>query len=138
MTAVYKDESSNLRIGQALLPFFFRNLKNFIKRTFYNYFLRDFSVASVNLLLAMMLIVIGLLFSGFFWYRSWTGGIPATSGEVMLAALPLIVATQLLLACFAYDVESTPRNALHPALQPLNRKAPSRVDVRAARRNSKR
>lgn len=119
MPAVYGGEPSSLKIGRALLPFFFRNLRNLGKRVFYNYFLRDFSVASVNLLLAAILIPAGVIFGCFFWYRSWFSGVPATSGEVMLAALPLIVAIQLLLACLAYDVESTPRTALHPKLRPL-------------------
>lgn len=137
MVAVYNGETSNLSVRRAVLPFLFRNLRNFIKRVFYNYFLRDFSVASANLVFATILIILGLLFSGFFWYRSWTGGIPATSGEVMIAGLPLIVATQLLLACFAYDVESTPRTPLHPLLQPLTRKPASRGRMKVTGQGAK-
>jgi glycosyltransferase involved in cell wall biosynthesis len=122
MPAVYGGEPSSLKVGRVLLPFLFRNLRNFLKRIFYNYFLRDFSVASVNLLLSAVLILLGAFLGCLFWYRSWTSGVPATSGEVMLAALPLIVAIQLMLACFSYDVESTPRTALHPTLRPLERK----------------
>jgi glycosyltransferase involved in cell wall biosynthesis len=136
MTAVYGGEPSSLSVGRALFPFFFRNLTNFAKRIFYNYFLRDFSVASMNMLLTAVLIPVGFLFGGFFWYRSWSSGIAATSGEVMIAALPLIVAIQLLLACFAYDVESTPRTALHPSLRPLARKIRMRTPLKIGRGTS--
>jgi hypothetical protein len=132
MTAVYGGEPSSLSVRRALLPFLFRNLRNFAKRIFYNYFLRDFSVASVNLVLTAVLIPTAVLFGAFFWYRSWSSGVAATSGEVMIAALPLIVAIQLLLAGFSYDVESTPRTALHPSLQPLARKIRRRSPLNVA------
>jgi glycosyltransferase involved in cell wall biosynthesis len=133
MSAVYGGEQSGINIGRSVLPFLFRNLRNLAKRIFYTYFLRDFSVASLNLLLIAVLVPAGLIIGVFFWWRSWTTGVAATSGEVMLAALPLIVAIQLLLACFAYDVESTPRTPLHPMLRPFNRKSqPSRLAQHAA------
>ena len=46
MPAVYGDEISNLNIANIIGPFIFGNSKNFFKRIFYNYFLRDFSVAT--------------------------------------------------------------------------------------------
>ena len=50
MVARYGEEVSNLRVRSTFLPFLGKNVKNFCKRLFYNYFLRDFSVASVQLL----------------------------------------------------------------------------------------
>jgi len=123
MVAHYGDEKSNLNAPAMALPFFFKNLRNFSKRLFYNYFLRDFSVASVYLLLLMILVPLGGVLGVIFWARSFSTGVPATSGEVMLAALPLVLAMQLLLAFLSYDVESTPRRALHRALQPLRKRA---------------
>lgn len=121
MVARYGEEVSNLRVRSTFLPFLGKNVKNFCKRLFYNYFLRDFSVASVQLLLMLLLIPLGLGLGIFFWWRSFAVGQAATSGEVMLAALPLIVSVQLFLAFIAYDVESTPRRAIHRTLQPLRR-----------------
>ena len=117
-----KAEQSNLNAARVAFPFLAKNLRNVAKRWFYNYFLRDFSVASAYLALVAFLIPLGLGLGGYFWAQSSRTGVPATSGEVMLAALPLIMAMQLLLAFLAYDVEATPRRALHPTLQPLTPK----------------
>lgn len=132
MAAKYGEETSNLRARRAVLPFLGKNLRNFFKRLFYNYVLRDFSVGSVQLLLFALLLPLGLIFSGYFWWQSARTGVAATSGEVMIAALPLIVAVQLLLAFLAYDVESTPRRAIHRNLKPLAKSKPGPVGEREA------
>ncbi len=49
--ARYGDERSNLSVMQALVWFPLCHLRNYSKRLFYNYFLRDFNIASVNLLI---------------------------------------------------------------------------------------
>ena len=43
-------------------------------------------------------------------------GVPATSGAVMLAALPVMVAVQLLLAALHYDLQNVPREPLQQRL----------------------
>ena len=43
-------------------------------------------------------------------------GVSATSGQVMIAALPILVGVQLLLAFLQYDVASTPDEPLTPTL----------------------
>ena len=50
MNAVYGEEKSNLRIRSVVLEFTYRHFVNAMKRIFYTYFLRDFSVASLQLL----------------------------------------------------------------------------------------
>jgi len=49
MHAKYGDEVSNLKISQVLSEFLFKNLRNFGKRVFYNYYLRNLSLASFEL-----------------------------------------------------------------------------------------
>lgn len=127
MTAVYGDEKSNLNVGAIALPFLFKNLGNFFKRLFYNYFLRDFSVASMYLVLLAIMLPLGLTLGALFWNDSLRSGVAATSGEVMLAALPLILATQMLLAFLAYDVEATPKRALHPMMPPRSPETPPEI-----------
>ena len=46
MDAVYGDEVSNLRISRTVLEFLGKHIRNFHKRIFYNYFLRDVSITS--------------------------------------------------------------------------------------------
>jgi len=47
-----------------------------------------------------------------FWLTSIETNVPATSGQVMLAALPLILGFQSILAAIQYDVSSTPTKPL--------------------------
>ncbi len=48
MQARYGDEQSSLKLPRATVIFAARHTVNFFKRLFYNYFLRGFSVASLN------------------------------------------------------------------------------------------
>ena len=49
MNATYGDEVSNLRISKVAGEFFKKHIKNTCKRIFYNYYLRDLSLASLQL-----------------------------------------------------------------------------------------
>lgn len=108
MKAVYDDEESNLKIGQILGRFLTGHLRNFGKRIFYSYFLRNFSLASVELLLGSLSLLFGVTFGAHAWLQSIDQQLAASSGTVMLAALPVIIGVQLLLSFLNYDIESTP------------------------------
>jgi uncharacterized membrane protein len=92
-------------------------MRNFVKRIFYRYFLRDFSVASIELLLGLILLAFGTIFG----LAHWRAESFASAGTVMLAAMPIIIGTQLLLAFVNYDIQSTPSTALHPRLEKSRR-----------------
>jgi len=57
MMAHYADETSHLQIKQVLIQFPRLYLKSFFKRIFYNYFLRDFNGASLELILGVVLML---------------------------------------------------------------------------------
>lgn len=116
MIALYGVELSNLKIGRILLPFIYGHVRNFIKRIFYSYFLRDFHVASLQILFALPLLFGGLAFGAYHWWRSITTGVPASAGTVMIGALPILTGLQLALSALAYDVANVPRDAVHPVL----------------------
>lgn len=118
MTAVYGDEESGLKIGRVLGPFLRCNLANCAKRIVYNYALRDFSIASVQLVLGLAMLAFGLVFGGCAWAQSIHSGATASTGTVMLAGLPVIVGMQLVLSFLAFDIAATPGRALHPLLSP--------------------
>lgn len=113
MNAVYAGEKSSLRIGKVIVPFFGGHVRNFFKRIFYNYFLRDFSPASLELLAGTGLLLFGVVYGLIHWGG---GAIAAGAGTVMLAGLPVILGVQLLLAFIAYDIQSVPTDPLHRRL----------------------
>ena len=107
MTAVYEDEQSNLRIYKILFPFLKGHAKNFSKRILYDYFLRDFSLATITLVLGLLFLIFGVGFGSYQWYRALEDHMTASSGTVMLAALPVIIGTQLLLSFINYDISKS-------------------------------
>ena len=116
MDAAYSDEKSNLNPWKSLLEFPVYNFKNFLKRLFYNYFLRNFSLASINLLLGLILCVFGTVFGLINWNVNAVRGIPATSGTVMVSALPIIIGFQMLIGFLAYDMSNVPSSPIHHRL----------------------
>jgi hypothetical protein len=113
MHAHYADEQSSMQPHKEIWRFAKGHLKNFLKRIFYRYFLRDFSVASIELLLGLALLAFGTIFG----LLNWQAESYASAGTVMLAAMPIIIGTQLLLAFLNYDIQSAPGTALHPRLE---------------------
>lgn len=116
MPAKYGDEISNLEIHKIIGEFIIKHCINFIKRIFYNYYLRDMSLASIQLPLGIFLLLFGLIFGISSWLLSSLKGLPATSGTVMLASLPILMGVQLILAFLAYDIYSTPKRPLLKSL----------------------
>jgi glycosyltransferase involved in cell wall biosynthesis len=112
MDAVYGDEVSNLRISRIVTEFAAKHARNFFKRLFYNYYLRNMSLASIELPLGVLLLLFGLLFGGTQWIAASRAGVATPAGTVMLAALPVIMGVQLILAFLAYDIASVPRRPL--------------------------
>ena len=112
MDAVYADEESSLKVSKVLPEFMVKHVNRFFKRYVYLYLLRDFNIGSLYSLLGVVLCGLGVVFGGWAWLRSLTTGQPATSGTVMLAALPLIIGIQFLIAFLHHDVERVPSQPL--------------------------
>ncbi|MEQ1829126.1 MAG: glycosyltransferase family 2 protein [Pirellula sp.] len=110
--AHYGDEKSNLHIGQASLQFPFFHLWNFAKRIVYCYFLRDFNIASLYLLVSLLLMGFGTSFGLIHWVRGYELNQLASAGTVMFAALPIILGWQSMLAFFSFDVGNVPTRPL--------------------------
>lgn len=113
MDAHYADENSSLKITRVLLDFPGKYLNRFFKRIFYNYFLRDFNAGTVQLVCGMSLLTFGGLWGISHWIASASLGTAATAGTVMLAAIPILLGGQLLIAALNFDIASTPKRCLH-------------------------
>lgn len=112
MAAHYGDETSSLRVGRVLFTFPLKYLRATCKRIFYSYFLRDFNAGTLQLLGAILIGGAGTLYGAAKWALSIRSGIAATSGEVMIAALPVLVGVQFLLGALQFDIQNVPRDPL--------------------------
>lgn len=119
MHAVYDGEPSSLSPLRVVLPFLKGNTRNFFKRIFYRYFISDFSLASLELVAAIPLLIFGIAYGAEHLLLNRMSGATASAGTVMASALPIIVGFQLLLSWLGYDVSTQPMRALHGRLPPL-------------------
>ncbi len=113
MEAKYEDETSHLKVSSIIGEFLVKHAKNFGKRIFYNYYLRDLSLASVELMIGLLLTLFGISFGLYHWLASANLGTSTPAGTVMLAAMPLLVGIQLILQFLGYDIASVPKRPLH-------------------------
>lgn len=120
MNAKYGDEVSNLKISNIIGEFLIKHLRNIYKRIFYNYYLRDLSLASIELPIGLTMVCFGSFFGGYQWIESLQLGKPTPSGTVMVAALPILMGLQLMLAFIGYDIASTPKKIIHKRMSALN------------------
>lgn len=116
MDAKYGDEVSNLKISKIIGEFFVKHVRNFLKRIFYNYYLRDMSLASIELPIGLALLAFGSIYGGYHWMHSAQAGVSTPAGTVMLSALPILSGIQFLLSFIGYDVSSVPVRPIHRSM----------------------
>ena len=123
MDAFYADEVSNLSIRKSMPTFLGKNMTLFFKRIFYNYFLRDFNIASVNLILGLLTFFFGLVFGYTNFINYNQQNLQTPTGVQLITVFLLIVGFQWLLSFFSYDMQKTPSKAIYHLLpdRPLDK-----------------
>lgn len=109
MPARYGDETSSLRIGRVLREFPPLLLRRFLRRLLIRYFVTDFSITSLYLVVGTLLAGFGTIMGAVEWLQSVETGIARSAGTVMLVAMPIILGVQFLLQAVAQDIASTPK-----------------------------
>ena len=109
MKARYGDEISHLSLTRALFGFPPKLLKAFIRRIILKYFLFDFNIASVYMLVGLPLFLIGLVYGIVNYIEYGTSHIPAPTGTVVIPTLLIIMGFQLLLSAISFDISNYPR-----------------------------
>ena len=112
MPARYKGEVSSLLIHRILFEFPQKLFATFLRRLVLKNFIYDFSMASIYLLTGLPLLIFGLIFGMTKWIQYASLGIPAPIGTVMLPALSVLLAIQLLLSAIEIDLRSVPTEPL--------------------------
>ena len=112
LPAVYADEPSSLRIGRVAVRFPMKYVRATATRVFYTYFLRDFNAGTLQLCIGALVALAGVAIGVGYWIASARHGVATTSGQVMMAALPILVGAQLLIGALNYDIANVPREPL--------------------------
>jgi len=111
--AKYGDEISSLSVWKTLIEFPPLLFQRFTHRIWLRYFVLDFSVASLSLIIGLALLLFGGSWGLYWWYQSILTKIAATAGTVIIAALPVILGFQLILQFLTLDIQNIP-------IKPLN------------------
>jgi dolichol-phosphate mannosyltransferase len=109
LPARYGDEKSNLKIRKVLIEFPIKYTRNLLKRIFYRYYLREWSIASFELPLGLGLGIFGAWFGLSSFFAAAEAGRATTAGQATIASLAIILGVQLMLSFLAYDIQSEPR-----------------------------
>ena len=109
MPAIYGDEQSSMSVWK--MPFIFlpRLIKTFIKRIVKTYFLFDFNISSIYILLGIPLFLFGVIYGSYKWWYYASVEELAPTGTIMLITLSIILGFQLLLQSIHYDIIRTPK-----------------------------
>ena len=109
MPARYGSETSSLSIRETLAGFPPRLFARTLRRIWLRHFVQDFTALALFLVAGALLVGFGGLWGILHWVESSQTGVPASTGTVMLAVLPLILGTQLLLQSLVLDMQNTPK-----------------------------
>ena len=105
---IYGDEKSNLSIRKTLIEFPIKHLKNFLKRIFYSYILRDFTFATLALFSGVFLSLVGTFLGVYNFFHSHSMSQATPTGTLVLILMTSLSGLQLLLSFLSYDIQSTP------------------------------
>lgn len=106
--AIYADEKSSINILRELLLFSRNLFKRTVSRIGFQYFLFDFTATSLYFIISFVLGTFGVIWGITKWVHSAQTNIPATTGTVLIAVLPIILAVQFLTQAVALDISRVP------------------------------
>lgn len=106
MPAIYGDEQSNLSIGKTLYSFPPRLVAAWLRRLHLSYFVYDFNICSLYILVGLPSFLFGLIFGLCEWIHYASISSPSPTGTIMVAVLTFILGFQMLLAAAQYDISA--------------------------------
>ncbi|MBY0426044.1 MAG: glycosyltransferase family 2 protein, partial [Cytophagales bacterium] len=109
MAALYGDEISNLSINKTLIEFPPKLTYAFLRRILLKYFIYDFNIASLYLLVGIPLLTFGLVYGIDNFYKFTSLGIAAPTGTVVIPTLMITLGFQLLLNAINFDITNYPK-----------------------------
>ena len=116
MPAIYQNERSSVKVPREIFVFSTNLIARIFDRLFSRYFLYDFTAVSLYLLTGLLLCLFGGIWGFVKWYDSMQTGIPATTGTVLIAVLPIILGFQLLIQAISLDISDVPTKVQNASL----------------------
>lgn len=104
--------AGNERVGHLATGIPFKYLRAMVKRTFYAYFLRDWTAGTLQLCLGLLIGGGGAAYGLVTCIQAVLTGVPATAVTVMLAGVPMLAGIEFLLGALRYDLQSVPREPI--------------------------
>ena len=86
------------------------------KRIFYNYFLRNFSIASLLLVLGTLLFSYGFISGLLTYYHNQALNQVTPTGTIIVVTINILTGFQMLLAFLSYDISNRPQISIHRQL----------------------
>ena len=109
ISAIYKNEISNLSVGHSLFTFPFKIAKGLMKRIFFKYYVYNFNMASIYFLIAIPLLLFGFILGVYKWRMGIIEDQANNAGTIMMVALPIILGIQFLLQAISIDINDIPK-----------------------------
>ena len=110
--AIYDNENSNINIISVIFKFPLLYLRNFFRRFFYEYCLRNPDVKFFGFLFGLISLIFGVIFSISAWQTD-IADIPSNSGTVGLALLTILIGINLISLFFISDLNNFPKKNLY-------------------------
>jgi glycosyltransferase involved in cell wall biosynthesis len=105
--AVYDDEVSSIRLSKVVPELLSLLTRGFWRRIWYRYVLWSFSPIALLLFVGLILFTAGLGIAIWVCFQI-AASVVATAATVMLAALPLIFGSQMLISALQLDIQASP------------------------------
>jgi dolichol-phosphate mannosyltransferase len=105
LPANYGTEKSGLSVTKSIFEFLYKHNRNFAKRIVYSYFIREFSLASLQLVFGSALLTFGLIFGLFNYITSKINETATPTGTLILIAMSVLSGLQFLLGFFSHDMQ---------------------------------
>lgn len=110
MPPIYADEKSSMQVWKMPIVFARNLLKIFIKRVVKTYFIYDFNITSIYILLGFPLFLFGVLFGIYNWIFYYNLDQLTPTGTLMIITLSIILGFQLLLQAIQGDIDKAPKS----------------------------
>ena len=114
--AVYGTEVSSIRLSKVVPELLTLLTKGFWRRIWYRYVLWSFSPIALLLFLGLILFGFGMGIAIWVCFQV-AASVVATAATVMLAALPLMLGTQMLLGALQLDIQASPSSPSYPPFE---------------------